>query len=235
MPDGITNVDTTVLKLAEQYQSCNVRSRALNDERKQIRENVDKLGITPGAFTMALAMTRDMTTGERADFTGSMNRVLSALDGREADLFGEEEMRKRDERAQKRHDKAETAAEQERRLSAPDTNPRSDPTKGGAGGAKGKGKAKDAAPKKPANAHSKRTKGGDNVVDLHGAVKQSDQAIKDSLAAVSAKEQADGAALLATAGKGGEPVDSGENGKPKAQSVIAAEKLAAAKLDGPLN
>ncbi len=220
MPDGITNVDTTVLKLAEQYQSCNVRSRALNDERKVIRENVDKLGITPAAFTMALAMTRDMTTGERADFTGSMNRVLSALDGREADLFGADEVAKRDKRAAK---KAETAAEQERRLSAPDTNPRSDPNKGGAGKADGKGKAKDAKPKKPANAHSKRT--------IAEAAAESDRALKDSIAAA---EQKDGEALLDTAGKG-EPVDSGENGTRKSQSQIAAEKLEAAKLGGPLN
>lgn len=237
MPDGIPNVDGTVLKLAEQYQSTLVRSRALNEERAQIRENVDKLGIDPKAFQVGLMMTRDMTAGERQDYTGSLNRVIAALDGRESDLFGADEVAKRDKRAEKRAAKGKPADE-------PD-NPRGDPKKGGAGGVDGKGKAKDAAakPVEPKVTGRRGKKGGDNVVTLKQATKASDKAIKDSLANVAGglpevpaddPEQAEGAAVLdgaidrIKAGAGDNPV---ENDIPKSQSQISKEKLEAAKLN----
>jgi hypothetical protein len=245
MPDGISNVDSTILKLAEQYQSTLVRSRDLNDERKVIRENVDKLGIDPKAFQVALMMTRDMTSGERQDYTGSLNRVIGVLDGKEADLFGADEVAKRDKRAQRKADKAAKAAG-----TSTDDNPRSDPKKGGAGGAKGRGKAKDST--KPAQARG-RGRGGaavqappadaDNVVTLKDHNKRSAAAIAETEASILADknkpagegEQAEGDAVLnagltETHAAQADAVNSGENGAPKSQSQQSAEALERAGL-----
>lgn len=153
MPDG-NNVDATVMKLAKDYQASKVRSNNENEIRAEIRSNVEKIGIDPTAFQHGLRMAEDLTTGERSDYTGSLTRVLSILDGNEADLFGEEEMRKRDERKAKAAEKAAKAANPP----STDDNPKSNPKKGGAGGVDGRKPAKDATAKKPANKVSKRTK-----------------------------------------------------------------------------
>lgn len=148
----LSNRDGTLYDLAKQYQASKVRSANENDIRADIRANVDKLGLDPLAFQAALRMAEDMTTGERQDYTTSLNEMLTLLDGRESDLFGEEEMRKRDERKRKAEEKRAKAAQPE----STDDNPRSDPKSGGAGGADGKGKAKDGKPKKPGNKLSGR-------------------------------------------------------------------------------
>ena len=47
MPDGINNVDTTIVKLATEYQATLVKSSELNDQRANIRENVEKRASLP--------------------------------------------------------------------------------------------------------------------------------------------------------------------------------------------
>lgn len=181
-------MDSTILKLAEQYQSTLERSRELNEERSTIRENIEKLGIDPKAFQVGLMMTRDLTTGERNDYTGSLTRVLSVLDGKETDLFGAEEVAKRDKRAAKRAEKAATGT------AADDDNPdspRGDPAKGGAGGVDGKKAAKDAKPKAVEPAVTKRKPGrpkkGVDIVSQSGVTAE-DVPLVD--------EQDEGAAIL---------------------------------------
>lgn len=212
MPDGINNVDSTILKLAEQYQSCNVRSRALNEERKQIRENVDRLGITPAAFTVGLAMVRDKTAGERSDFTASLTRTLSVLDGKAVDLFGADDIAARDKRAAKRAEReAKKGTARETQDDKSDANPKSDPKRGGAG-------------------KGKKTAEAEPPATIAEAAKQSDAAVAASLASVQAGEQSEGANVLDQVG--GKSVDDlGTSGAPKSQSQKAAEALAAAKLN----
>lgn len=260
MPDGISNVNPQILKLAEQYQACNVRSRALNEERKQIRENVDKLGITPNAFTVALAMTRDMTAGERADYTASLTSVLGALDGKENDLFGAEEMRKRDERKKKAEERANKAAGGG--TTSGDDNPKSDPKKGGAGGANGRGKAKDGSGKQQARGRGRGTTGGDNVVPLNAGGQQAPSGEPPAPTQPPVGDPPAGEPPAGEEDEGGPRegestddyikrhaaelnakreqregaqvlgrVNNGENGTPKSQSQLSAEALERAKLN----
>lgn len=213
MPDG-NNVDSTVIKLAEQYQACNVRSRALNEDRAQIRTNVDRLGIDPSAFAVALAMVRDKTPGERQDYSNSLTRVLAALDGRENDLFGEADVAARNKRAEKRAERAAKAATpREVQDDKSDTNPKSDPDKGGAG-KKGRGKAKGAA----ADPSVASPPPGEQDAQETG-----DELIARVAAEENAKrEQREGGAMLDDAIDKMKTGDNGENPEPLSQSAQAA-------------
>lgn len=201
MPDGISNINPQLMKLAQQYHDCNVRSGLINDERTQIRENVGKLQEDPKAFQVAVRMSKEMTTGERSDFTGSLERILGALDGHEADLFGASEIAARDKRAAKRAAKAAQTADPGDKT-APDS-PRGDPAKGGAGGVDGKKPAKDAKPKAVEPAVTKRKLGrpkkvSDPTPPVDGEFRVGElvQAQDKPAADVQAQEQQEGGALL---------------------------------------
>lgn len=194
MSDGMNNVDATVMKLAKDYQASKIRSNNENETRATIRENVEKLGIDPTAFQHGLRMAEDLTTGERGDYTSSLSRVLSILDGKEADLFGEEEMRKRDERKAKAAEKAAKAGRTPAELDAKtDTDPKSDPAKGGAG--------------------KKRKSKGEKSDERPAAMRSSDPVIDASLKDVHEREQAEG----------GEVLDGAIDGMKKSQSQIERE------------
>lgn len=205
MPDGISNVDSTILKLANDYQRTLEKSRELNEERATIRENVEKLGIDPLAFQAGLRMARDMTNGERSDYTSSLNRVLGVLDGKEADLFGADEVAKRNKRAEKRAEKeAKAGTAREAQDDKSDANPRSNPKAGGAG----KGKT------------------------IKDAAKESDDALKESIAAA---EQKEGGEILDDAidsvkAQAGQE-DAPSNVTPLAQSAQAKKRRAEAGLN----
>lgn len=119
------HLDKQMVKLAEQYASCDRRSADINDERKQIRDNAEKLGIPSKAFQHAVGMVKHMSEGERRDYQVGVNRVLKAISDRQNDLFPAEA-----EKIRKRVDAA--AAEEAAKGPDPDTNPRSDPNRGGA-------------------------------------------------------------------------------------------------------
>lgn len=205
MPDGISNVDSTILKLANDYQRTLEKSRELNEERATIRDNVEKLGIDPLAFQAGLRMARDMTNGERSDYTSSLNRVLGVLDGKEADLFGADEVAKRNKRAEKRAEKeAKATTAREAQDDKSDANPRSDPKAGGAG----KGKT------------------------IKEAAAESDAALKASVAAA---EQKEGGEILDDAidsvkAQAGQE-DAASNVTPLAQSAQAKKRRAEAGLN----
>lgn len=226
MPDGLNNVDSTLMKLAEQYQASKIRSKNENDERANIRENVEKLGVDPDAFQVALRMARDKTKGERSDFTGSLDRVLGMLDGKEAELFGADDIAARDKRAEKREaKKAGKGKAREQQDDESDKNKRSNPAAGGAG--KGKGKGKAAGGQAPADGQSQ----GDGTepppaTTLHEAAKRSDAAIADSLEEINRREQQEGADVLDQVGD--KPVD---NVVPMSQS----QKADAARSKAGLN
>lgn len=241
MPDGINNVDTTIVKLATEYQATLVKSSELNDQRANIRENVEKLGISAEAFQVGLRMAKGMTKGERADYSDSLTRVLSAIDGKEADLFGADEIAARDKRADKRErKKQEAGTPREKQDAKSDKNKRSNPDTGGAG--KGKGKAANANAAPPPSEQRPPLQPDGTPWPDDAPIMITDQVTGatrpetgDELIARVAKEknaereQREGGQILANAGKG--LVDNGgENPKPKSQTELSKEKLAAAGL-----
>ena len=131
--DADSQIDSTIIKLADQYASCDRRSAEINDERATIRDNVDKLGINPKAFVHAVAQIKQMDAGERDDYQESVVRVLSVIGDRQGELYPEavERIKKRQERAAEKSAKeGRTQAELDAETNA---NPRSDPAAGGAG------------------------------------------------------------------------------------------------------
>ena len=212
-------LNSSIIQLAEQYASCDKRSAAINDERKGIRENAEKLGIPSRAFQHAVGLVKQMSEGEQTDYRRGVNRVLTALQGRQAELFPEAA-----ERIKKRVDAEALAKEEAERRDGTwsSENPRSDPNRGGAkpkteaaAGAEPKKRGRPSNAEKAARAAGKPPAEGGQPVTPTAAVKAaaaaSDAALKEAIAA---QEQKDGAALLA--------------GKPKSQSAIAAERHQAA-------
>lgn len=238
MADGLNNVDAKLLKLAEEYQASKVRSDNENIIKKDIRETVEKLGVDPWAFQVALRFAKDKTPDERADATASLNRVLSVVDGKEADLFGAEEIAARDRRAQKRADKAAGVVTPRAKADAKsDKNPKSDPKSGGAG-KKPKKPGKEASPPADgANAQAGGDAGDDDgphmVPDGLGGERPEtgDEMIARVAALKNAElEQREGAQTLNSVGTA--PVDKVVNdGPPKSQSQLSAEALERARLN----
>jgi len=223
-------LNSQIIKLAEQYASCDKRSAAINEERAGIRENAEKLGIPSKAFQHAVGFVKHMSEGEQTDYRKGLDRVLTALQGRQAELFPDDHAR-----IQKRVEADRLAREQAEREDGTwsSENPRSDPKRGGAAKVtEEKTKAADAGGEvkrgrgRPPGAKNK-PKGGDNVVNLAdnrpANMRSSDPVIDASLKSVHEREQAEGAAILADAGK------------PKAQSQIARDKLAEAGLPGGMH
>ena len=222
-------LNSQIIKLAEQYASCDKRSAAINDERAGIRENAEKLGIPSKAFQHAVGFVKHMSEGEQGDYRRGVDRVLTALQGRQAELFPDDHAR-----IQKRVEADRLAKEQAEREDGTwsSENPRSDPKRGGASKVteeKTKAAASDGAKRgrgRPPGSKNK-PKGGDNVVNLAdnrpANMRSSDPVIDASLKGIHQREQAEGAAILADAGK------------PKAQSQIARDKLAEAGLPGGMH
>jgi len=131
--DPDVQVDNKIIKLAEEYNSLNQRSKDLSEDRKTIRENVEKLGIHPLAWQHAVKITKDMTEGDRRDYQVGMNRVLKVIGERAGDLFPED-FERTTKRAERKAEKKAKEGRTEAELNAKtDTDPKSDPKKGGAG------------------------------------------------------------------------------------------------------
>lgn len=170
-------IDDTILKLAEQYVGLENRARQLNKDKAAIREQADKIGVPSLAWQIGVRMVKMMDTGERADFQRGFRRVTTVLSKAAETLFPEDIERQKKRKARKAEAAAKAAAaagketpeQQVRRVNA-DTNPRSDPKRGGAG------------KKKPST--------------IAEAAAASDAALKESIANA---EQEDGAKILDTA------------------------------------
>lgn len=118
--------DTQMLKLVEQYAACDKRSSDINEERKVIRDNAEKLGIPSLHFQHAVMRAKKMTKTERMSYDENVEHIISIVEGKQAELWPEDT---------KRSEKREAArkAEEDAKGVDPDTNPRSDPKRGGAG------------------------------------------------------------------------------------------------------
>lgn len=124
--DPDAKIDKSLIKLAEQYAACDRKSAELNEERKTIRDNAEKLGIPSKSFQHAVGMVKHMSEGERRDYQVGVNRVLKAISDRQGDLFPAEAERIRKRVEREEQNAAPTPGPD------PDTNPRSDPNRGGA-------------------------------------------------------------------------------------------------------
>jgi hypothetical protein len=230
--DPDAQINSTILKLAEDYAASEARSANENEIRANIRSNVEKLGIPSKAWQVGVSMAKHMTVGERRDHEVGLKRVLSVLDEVAPTLWPEDVARakKREER------KAAEAAGQPRsegELDAKtDSDKRSDPA---AGGAKPQTESAPAAEEKKPETLKDAVAKGDaviaaNVADLNGGKPQLKVVGTEPGQMASAPgttppppppadEQAEGEAALKAA-------------MPQSQSAQAAAKRAAAKLDG---
>lgn len=200
-------MNKTLMKLVEEYANCDHKSAELNEQRANIRENIEKLGIPPKAFMRFVADQKQMSPGEFRDMQAGYERMQEAAEAEGIDVQGQfwPDLKKAaDKRAERRAAKSMGKAG----APNPDENPRSDPNRGGA---------------KP----DTKGKGGDNVVQLQppsGEQQQAEQQEGDAvLNGLTPETQAAQSSAL------------NDDGTPKSQSQIAKEKLEAAKLSGAPN
>lgn len=183
-PDDM-KIDDTILKLAEQYVSYENRARQLNKDKAEVRAQADKIGIPSLAWQIGVRTVKIMDAKERADFQRGFKRVTGVLSKNAETLFPEDIARrqKRDAKAAAKAAKAkESATAQEQRVAA--DSPRSDPKRGGAGGAKGRGKAKDKPAKvvpatKSENEADLSAETGDELIARVARERQADQELRD--------------------------------------------------------
>ena len=216
--DEDMKLDAELLKILEDYAGCDADSSKINERRAKLRAKADKLGISSHALQDGVYKLKKQTKSERLADEKATRRLVRAAEGRQAELWPEAvaATEKRAERKKERAAKEaaaagkETPEQQQRRLDA-DTNPRSDPKRGGAG-------------KKPKK----------SVEDLNRAPLASDtvavaaQASAPLSATQNALEQAEGEAILDQLSKGAgltgkTGLGSVADEKPLSQSAQAAK------------
>jgi hypothetical protein len=219
-PDKINDRDRqlqqSILREGQSYAARNARSKAENKGRAESRAKIKELGMDPNAFHTAAGLVKRFTPTQLKDWLRDFNTTMDVLTAQQAELFPEElaAARKREDAAKQRESAKVTGKEG---APDPDTNPRSDPKRGGAGKGKGSRKAADA----------------EEVGEVPWP---------DDVAAARPDEMAAG--VIHEPGTNGTPPDvPGEQAEgeaalaaampktKKAQSAIAAEKLQAAKLN----
>lgn len=186
-------IDSTIIKLAEQYASLEQRAKALNEEKKNIREQADKIGITSLAWQIGVKTVKLMDKGERMDFMRGFRRVTGVLGDRQRELFPEDAERI----ARRKAAAEEKAAKQPRSPQQLDAqtnkNPRSNPDSGGAGKKRGRPpKATGPKASPAAIAAEMKAQNTGNVVPLKGATAAAPVPPK----APADPEQAEGDAVL---------------------------------------
>lgn len=234
-------VDAEILKAITEYADLDNQSDKITAKRTKIRERMEKKhGYSSLAFQEVVRKVKKMSTEERLaheEMVARGLRVAGVL--KQAELWPEE-FKKAETRKTKKAEREAREAAKAATKTAEDIE-RGDPKRGGAGGANGRGKAKD-APAKPkrgstaadraeaaaerkrklaeVQAQSPGASPGNMTADTRPPeMRSSDPVIDASLKAVHEQEQRDGAALLDNAGK------------PKAQSAIAAEIREATGVD----
>lgn len=177
--DPDVKLNKQIVKLLEQYASCDRRSAEINDERSTIRANAEKLGFSSQEFQDGVRYVKKMDAEGRKEHFAKVDRLIAAVDDDKQAMLWPVEA----ERIKKRRDQDRVAAEeaaQTARDQAERDKPgsRSDPASGGAG--KKPRKAKDAPtpPTPPAE------EDGDALIRRVAAEKQAEL------------EQKEGAALL---------------------------------------
>lgn len=191
--DADAQLDAKALKMVEEYVASLNRSKNENGIRGGIRENIVKLGIHSLAFQHELTAQKMMDKADRVDYMAGRRRMGRILADKQHVLFPEEvdRINKRKARAKEKAAKAaaaagkETPEQQERRIAA-DSNPRSDPKRGGAG-KKAKPVKQSAADRAEATAERNKrlaeVKDASPGATIAAAAKASDAALAESIAA----------------------------------------------------
>jgi len=127
--DVEAKIDSQLLALATEYVTLEKRVKAINDEKKLIREKAERLDQHPTAFRTAISWVKLFANGDRISVLSSFHRMIHVLGDRQGQLFPEQAA-KFEERQRKAAEKAAENAT----LKGPDadTNPRSNPDAGGA-------------------------------------------------------------------------------------------------------
>ncbi len=129
--------DDTIWKKGRAYAQRIADSKALTDERKLDREEMEKIDLTPAAFHAAVGLVRRLAPTKLEKYLADFNLVLRVLGTNgQQELFPEEAAKaaKREETAQARLEAEKQRVAEEATVAgrSPD-HPRSDPKKGGAG------------------------------------------------------------------------------------------------------
>jgi hypothetical protein len=140
-------VDAEILKAIEEYAELDRQSEKITAKRTKIRDRMDKNHGYPSlAFQEVVRKVKKMTADERAAHEEMVARGLRVAGVLKQGELWPEEYKKAEARKSKAAKKAATDAAAAATKTAEDIE-RGDPKRGGAGGAIGRGKAKDAAPK----------------------------------------------------------------------------------------
>lgn len=162
-------VDDKIRKSVTRTVELIKRRKSLNDEIKDERDQMEKIGVHPRAYQDEVRNFRLYDESERIEYMASRRKMSEVLSSAEGDIFAEE-MAERAEKAERR--KARLSGKEG--APDPDTNPKSKP------------KASSARKPKPAsdaeNGDTEET--GDELIARVAAEKAAEQ------------EQRDGAAIL---------------------------------------
>lgn len=153
------------------------RRKDLNDEIKNEREQMEKIGVHPRAYQDEVRNFRLYDEAERVEYMASRKVMSDVLKGAESDIFAEE-MAERAEKLAKK--KAKLTGKEG--APDPDTNPKSKP--------KATSAKKPAVTNPPIQDGDVSNETGDELIARVAREKLAEQ------------EQREGDALLATAGKG---------------------------------
>lgn len=134
--DADAQLDAKALKLVEEYVASLRRSQNENTIRQGVRETIVKLGIHSLAFQHELNAAKMMDKADRTSYMASRRRMGRILSDKVETLFGPEQevLKKRKARKAEQKAKADAAAAKGKAdsIEKGDTNPRSDPNRGGA-------------------------------------------------------------------------------------------------------
>ena len=179
--DAERQIEATILEVGQAYADSNKRQKKENKSRAENRARIKELGVRTDAYQVAVRICKDLTESERKDFLRDLDLLVRVLGPRQRDFF-EDEAIKAEKREQKRRDKEAEAGRTQAELDAKtDTDPKSDPAKGGAG----KGRKKKGAQAEPPAGET-----GDELIARVAREKQAEQEQREGDAILSQSERA---------------------------------------------
>lgn len=132
-PDEINaadrQIESTIWKEGQNYAARNARSKEENKGRAESRDRIKQTGISTNAYHTAVGLIKKLSASELKDWRRDFDLVLKVLGSKQQELFPEESLKiaKRESDKKAKEAEAKTKAGPDA-----DTNPRSDPNKGGA-------------------------------------------------------------------------------------------------------
>ncbi len=132
-PDEINDaqryVESVLFKEGQDYAERNKRSKVENKGRAESRKRVKETGVNVNAYHTAVRLIKDLSARELKEWRRDLDITLKVLGSKQTELFPEEALKSAKREADR---KAREAEEKTKRGVDADTNPRSDPNRGGA-------------------------------------------------------------------------------------------------------